>query len=162
MAHHLLENWNICNKVTLDILENIPTKLYFQKPFNDRFTSFSWEYSCILTTREMYINGIEKLVLNGKTKCLSENLAEKISQQLMKNKLKKLDSKIKNIILHKNNQKINFFGALTPIPQVISWLLQHEQLHFGKLMLYCAKVNIPQSQFLLKMWGKDSFVKKKL
>ncbi|MEK6846443.1 MAG: hypothetical protein AABY26_06805 [Nanoarchaeota archaeon] len=39
----------------------------------------------------------------------------------------------------------------------MSWPLQHEQLHFGKLMLYCAQAEISLPISLKKMWGEESF-----
>jgi len=159
MLKDFLENWKEINQVTLDLINAIPKKYYYEKPFQLRFKSFAWEFSCILSTRMGYIKGLESKELNGK--CFEENdeELEKLSKEEMIKKLKQTNLKIIKII-NNQNKTINYFGRKTSQYSVISWLLQHEQLHYGKLILYLSKLKIKIPLTLKKMWGKQSFNQK--
>lgn len=153
LTKNLLSNWQQCCEVTEEILHLISEEFYFQKPFSTRFKSFAWEFACILTTREMYLNGLKYGKLNGKTPSMLQKEAAKLSKKEMKRKLKKMEKEITKIMKNKTHQEITFFGVKTDKLAILSWLCQHEQLHFGKLMLYCAQAGIPQSKRLKEMWG---------
>ena len=64
---------------------------------------------------------------------------------------------IQDIIKSKISQNMDYFGDATEIPIVISWLLQHEQLHYGKLILYFSKCEIEIPKSLKQMWGENNF-----
>lgn len=160
ILQNIMENLTEVNKVTLDFLDKIPVKLFHQKAFPGRFKSFAWEFACIITTREMYINGLKKGILNEKTNCRKDEEIEKLS----KDELKKLISGTYNqlVKLMKDNkiQEIDFWGTTANKETVLSWLMQHEQLHFGKLMLYLSNNNLTLPKSLMEIWGYGSFSKK--
>lgn len=79
--------------------------------------------------------------------------AEKLSKEELKKKLREVEKEITEIIKNKEHQEISFFGAKTDKLALLSWLCQHEQLHFGKLMLMCAQAGISQSKKIKEMWG---------
>lgn len=157
LKKNILENWQQIDAVTVEFFRNIPENTYYQKPFSPRFKSFAWEFACILTTREMYLNGMKYGKLNAQTPSMTQEKAETLSKKEMVKKLKELESEITKIIKSKEQQKILFFGTNTDKQVLLSWLCQHEQLHFGKLMLYCAQAGIAQPKSLLRMWGEGSF-----
>lgn len=152
-----LINWKECNEVTIAFLSGIPEKIYLNKPFQPRFRSFSWEFACLLTTRQMYIHGIKSGKLDGNSECTPEKEAEEYSKERMKTELARTDKLIREIIEGKE-KKVLFFGKETSTPALMSWLMQHEQLHFGKLMIYAAQAGITQPKELKKMWGEGSFL----
>ncbi|HIH25965.1 hypothetical protein J4476_00510 [Candidatus Woesearchaeota archaeon] len=148
-----LNNWKQCNKVTVDILKSIPDNFYNKKPFGKRFTTFAWEFSCILTTREMYMKGLNKGELNGETEQQPMSQVEKLTKNDL---IKKLESTNKNILKVINNNEIKgvkFFGNKTNKISILSWLMQHEQLHYGKLMIYLAQIGIERPKSFKEMWG---------
>jgi len=153
-----LKNWKECNEVTMSFLESVPEKIYPNKPFQPRFRPFSWEFACLLTTRQMYINGIKCGNLDGNSECVPEKEAEEYSKEKMKIELARTDELIHEIIKGKE-KTITFFGKKTSTPALMSWLMQHEQLHFGKLMIYAAQAGLDQPKELKKMWGEGSFSK---
>jgi len=151
-----LDNWDACDELTMKFLGLIPVGLYHTKPFEPRFRSFAWEFACLLTTRQMYVNGIGIGKLDGNTPCVPEKEATEYSLEKMKMELEKTDKAIMGIIKGKEGQ-IDFFGKKTSSTAVISWLMQHEQLHYGKLMLYFSKSGLELPLELKKMWGEGSF-----
>ncbi len=133
MSNRLLENWNSVDAVIQQFLDNIPEYIYSSRPFKDRFTTFAWEFTCIFTTREMYIDGFTTGKLDGNSKQSDEKYIESLTKLELKKKLEETSSKIREIITDRT-KGINFFGETWQTGEVISYLLQHEQLHFGKLI----------------------------
>lgn len=154
----VINNWNEVNSVTIGFLQNIPSQNYLKKSFDNRFRSFAWEFACLYTTREMYAQGIEKGKIDETITVTSESEAESWDQTIMKKKLEEINVKLMGLVSRK--KEILFWGKKTSVEVVVSWLCQHEQLHFGKLMLYCAASDITLPPLLKEMWGKDSFKKK--
>ncbi len=101
----------------------------------------------------MYINGFKNKNLDGKTKATSDEEAEKMSKKEIMKSLENTNKDIIEIIKDKEVKEITFFNRKATKLNVISWLMQHEQLHFGKLMIYYARANIKQSKSLKSMWG---------
>ena len=157
-ATEALKNWKECNEVTMAFLGSIPKRIYHNKPFKPRLRSFSWEAACLLTTRQMYINGIKCGKLDGNSECAPEKEAEEYSKEKMKTELDHTDKLIQEIIKGKEST-VMYFGKETSTLALMSWLMQHEQLHFGKLMIYAAQAGIKQPTTLKKMWGETSFSK---
>lgn len=93
----------------------------------------------------MYVNGLRNFRLSASVDSLCEYDAVKLSKKEMLKKLGETDKEIIKIIQNREIQEIDFFGEKIDKFFCISWLLQHEQLHFGKLMLYCANLKIHQS-----------------
>ena len=104
-----LENWRWCNKITIEILKNTPNNVYFSKPFKNRFKSFAWEFACLLTTREMYINGFKNNNINKNTKATSNEEAEKFSKEQIIKELEKTNKSIEKIIKNNKIKEIKFF-----------------------------------------------------
>ena len=146
-------NWDECNKVTIDILKSISDEIYYSKSFNTRFTSFSWEFACLVTTRQMYINGFLSKQINGNSESELMEIVEKFSKKQMIKKLNETNKKIKKIIKDKDTNLVEFFENKTSKFSIISWLMQHEQLHYGKLMIYLANLNIKRPKSFKSMWG---------
>src|SRR3989338_8514997 len=90
-----LENWRWCNKITIEILKNTPNNVYFSKPLKNRFKSFAWEFACLLTTREMYINGFKNNNINKNTKATSNEEAETFSNEQIIKELEKKNKSMK-------------------------------------------------------------------
>ena len=156
MKDSFLVNWDEINKTTLDFLNCIPKEKFNVKPFDPRFKSFAWEFSCILTTRLGYIRGIKFGELDGT--CFIEN-DDDFSKQSFEEILKKLNETgtIIEELIKSCPEKINYFGKKTEIFTVLSWLLQHEQFHYGKLLLYFAKAELELPLSLKNMWGENNF-----
>ena len=68
-------------------------------------------------------------------------------------KLNETNKKIKKIIKDKDTNLVEFFENKTSKFSIISWLMQHEQLHYGKLMIYLANLNIKRPKSFKSMWG---------
>ena len=153
----IVENWKGCNKIALEILKNIPDIAYNKKPFEGRFKTFAWEFACLLTTRGMYIQGYKEGKINEKTKAASDKDAEMVNKIEMRKRLIKTNKEIIRILEEKKGRTISFFGEKRTKEGVFIWLLQHEQVHFGKLMLYCAQAKVQQSNELKQTWGEHTF-----
>jgi uncharacterized damage-inducible protein DinB len=154
MKTDFIENWKEIQKTTLELIDFISEDLFDSKPFPNRFKSFSWEFSCIISTRLGYINGFRE-------KNLDENSFvedKKMDKSEMREKLITTYSEILQI-LNSDEKEIVYFGKQTNKFAIISWLFQHEQFHYGKLILYFAKKNIDVPSSLKEMWGESSFKK---
>jgi hypothetical protein len=152
-----LENWTACQRVTLGFLGEISASRYHLRPFGRRFRSFAWEFGCILTTRQMYVRGFESGRLDGQTACDSDEVVESLSVQEMENSLGETFKVVQTLVRANHDRPIAFFGQETDGVVVFSWLLQHEQLHYGKLMLYFAQAGLDLPSELKEMWGEQSF-----
>ena len=152
----LLKNWLACQDITIAFLDSVSESEFEKKPFEPRFTSFIWEFNCILTTRQKYINGFKEGQLDGDT-----NEGESVpDKREMKRRMKETARDIERLIETSGKNSLLFFGEETARDIVFSYLMQHEQLHFGKLMLYFAKAGLKQPDSLKEMWGMESFGKK--
>ncbi|MBS3094155.1 DinB family protein [Candidatus Pacearchaeota archaeon] len=151
-----LSNWKQVNELTLDFLKKIPEKEFSKKPFDPRFKSLAWEFACILSTRAGYIKGFALGSLDGS--CFSADT--ELSKKEFLKKLEETSKKILDVLNNQSVDEIIYFGEKTSKENVISWLMQHEQFHFGKLLLYFSKAEIELPSSLLKMWGENSFRKK--
>ncbi len=146
-----LSNWQDVNNLTTDFLNKIPEEDFYKKPFGKRFKSFAWEFACILSTREGYLRGFALGKLDGN--CFSSD-----KEFSKKEFLKRLDATNKKIIKLMKAEKVvntNYFGDKTSKETVLSWLMQHEQMHYGKLVLYFAQAGISLPDSLVRMWGKS-------
>lgn len=153
----IIANWNECHKTTLSFLKKIPSRKFHLKPFEPRFKSFAWEFACLITTRQMYINGFKEGKLNGRTFAAPTENVEKINKEQAIKYLFETDKSIKQVMFDKEIDFIIYFGEKTSKFAVISWLMQHEQFHYGKLVLYLAQAEIKQPKSIKDMWGKNSF-----
>ena len=146
-----ISNWKQVNDLTIEFLKKIPNKDFSKKPFRKRFKSFAWEFACILSTREGYIRGFALEKLDGN--CFSSD--KELSKKEFLKKLEETNKKILRILGDKKTKEINYFGDKTSKESVLSWLMQHEQLHYGKLVLYFAQAGISLPDSLVRMWDKS-------
>ena len=112
MHDRLLENWNAVDAITLQFLDNIPESIYHSRPFAGRFTTFAWEFTCIFTTREMYIDGFVTGNLDGNSKQSDEKFITALTKSELKEKLKDISFKIRDVIADRSKE-INYFGCLS-------------------------------------------------
>ena len=102
-----LSNWKEVNAVTCSLIKAVPGKKLYCKPFQPRFKSLAWEFSCILSTRLGYIQGIKvgKLVES----CFvedNENIARLDKNQMLK-QVNQTDIIIQKLIeKSKNKEKL--------------------------------------------------------
>lgn len=146
-----LSNWSQVNELTLDFLKKIPEEKFDKNPFGKRFKSFAWEFACILSTREGYLRGFGFGKLDGS--CFSQD--RELSKKEFLKKLEETNEKILRILGDKKIKGITYFGDKTSKESVFSWLMQHEQMHYGKLVLYFAQAGISLPDSLVKMWGQS-------
>ena len=144
-----MDNWKEINKLTLDFLKSISDSKYHKKPFASRFKSFSWEFACILSTRKMYLLGIKQGKLDGNTFCENDNELSKLSKSQIIKELIKTNKQVLSL----KNKTIIYFGKKVRLNEILSRLMQHEQLHHGKLLLYFSKANIKIPKTFFEMWG---------
>jgi hypothetical protein len=107
----------------------------------------------------MYLLGIKQGKLNGQTECLDDEEVSKLSKEEMFKALEETGTEILRMISEPKIKEIEYFGEKSSKLNVMSWLFQHEQLHFGKLILYLTQAEIEIPDSLRKMWGTQSFKK---
>ncbi|VVB79794.1 Uncharacterised protein [uncultured archaeon] len=151
MDNGFLENWKQVNELTINFLKCIPEDDFEKKPFDNKFKNFAWEFGCILSTREGYIRGWKGGTLDGSM--FSGDLL--FSKAEFLKKLNSTGDEILKILEDKGVKEINYFGSMTSKEVVLSWLLQHEHLHYGKLVLYLSNLGIPLPESLVRMWGSS-------
>ncbi|MBS3148995.1 hypothetical protein J4219_09040 [Candidatus Woesearchaeota archaeon] len=157
LEKQFLVNWQSCHKTTSDFLNSTSDSILRTKPFHSRFRSFAWEFACLVTTRQMYISGFMKGKIDETSACDSEKSIELSSQLTVKTLLEETNKQIGQIITNEKIRTVNFWGTKTDKLAVLSWLMQHEQLHYGKLILYLAQVNQKLPSSIKEMWGRSSF-----
>jgi hypothetical protein len=160
LLKNLIDNWNEVNQTTLDLLNSLPEQYYHSKPFQPRFKSFAWEFSCVFSTRVGYIKGLSEKVLDEKCFQEDDKKLEKLSKKEIIQKIKETNTKIIEIIKDEKIKTIDYWNKKSTKEITISWLMQHEQLHYGKLILYFSKLNLKIPKLLQEMWGKESFIRK--
>lgn len=160
MKEELLLDWSEIQKVTSELLTSLPDEAYHTRPFEPRFKTFAWEFSCILTTRLGYIRGIRSGRIDGSCFTESDPEMEKLGKGEMVEMLEKAYRDIQSIIGDDLSGKIDYFGTPYDVSAVLYWLLQHEQLHYGKLIIYFSQAGIALPASLKEMWGKDNFSRK--
>jgi uncharacterized damage-inducible protein DinB len=160
LLKNLIDNWNEINQTTLELINSVPSEYYYIKPFKSRFKSFAWEFSCIFSTRIGYIRGLSEKILNEKCFQEDDKKLEKLSKEEMIQRIKETNIKFIEIIKNEKIKTIDYWNEKNTKESVISWLMQHEQLHYGKLILYFSKLNLKIPKSLQEMWGKESFIRK--
>src|SRR3989338_3174421 len=104
-----LSNWKEVNAVTCSLIKAVPNKKWHCKPFQPRFKSLAWEFSCILSTRAGYIRGMKagKLVKS----CFvddNEKIARLDKNQMLK-QVNQTDVIIQKLIEKSKNKKIYYW-----------------------------------------------------
>ncbi|EKD99440.1 MAG: hypothetical protein ACD_22C00256G0013 [uncultured bacterium] len=151
----LKNNWRNVNTATISFANTVPTDIWTTRPFEKRFTTYSWEFACLARTRICYLKGLKtgNLIFSPQTDIPNKKdmtgWDKKDIISSLKDSARKILTEIEKI---QTTSKVSF---------VIS-LLQHERLHQGKLILYysISKLEIPKS--FRKTWGETNFPQNKL
>lgn len=150
LLQNLKNTWKNCNNASSGFLTNVPVSQLVTKPFEPRFTSFAYEFACLAHTRLCYIEALKTGVANFSDQ---RGIPSKASlQAASKSQLISLLSQASNEILAeidalKSPAGLNF----------IEWLLQHERLHQGKLIVYVSQAGYRLPESLVKTWGESNF-----
>lgn len=147
----LKNSWRNCNSATTGFLQSIPIEKLGDKPFQPRFTSFAWEFSCLLRTRYCYLEGLNtgKLSLADRQSIPSKDELTSEQKAQLADRLASTSREIIDEINKLDLTKMN----------MINWLLQHERIHHGKLILYLAKAGYSLPRLFVKTWGESNFKK---
>lgn len=139
--------WQNCNGSTKAFLESIPVENYDSKPFTGRFKKFSWEFACIVRTRLCYIDAFRtsQLTFENRNEIKDKDFYELLAVEEMQELLHKTGVELTQLLRDEHSEEL----AL--------WLMQHEALHQGKLLLYNAELGIQAPQRFKSTWGEDNF-----
>jgi hypothetical protein len=145
-------SWRNCNNATVAFATSTTLDLWNKKPFDKRFTTYSWEYACLLRTRMCYLTGLKtgKLTFSHQNDIPDKSEVEKYSKNEVIEGLKEYAKLILEQI-----EKINTTQQL----DLVNWLLQHERIHQGKLVLYHSQLGIKIPDSFKKTWGESNFSK---
>jgi len=148
----LKNSWRNSNSSTIGFAKSVPTNKWKSKALENRFRSFAWEFACLARTRMCYLKALrtgelifshqedipDKSVLENEGKSEIVNILEKTAREVLK-----------EIECLENEEKMG----------LIIWLLQHERVHHGKLMLYNSLANFKLPKTFVKTWGESNFSK---
>ena len=150
LIQDLKNNWRNTNNASASFLQSIPNQSIQVHPFENRFTDFSWEFSCLIRTRLCYLEELKTGIQNFEDR---EGIPNKdILQQKSKKELADLISETSNALL----EEITKIDTYNKVARII-WLLQHERIHQGKLLLYHSKLNLEIPESFKKTWGESNF-----
>jgi hypothetical protein len=146
--------WRNCNSATIGFCQNVPPNKWFSKPFEPRFRSFAWEFACLTRTRYCYLKSLKANIpplFSHQEDIPDKEVLTKMDKKEIINHLKQLSGKLLTEIEQlKSPDQIN----------KIIWLLQHERIHHGKLMLYFSNAELKLPESFVKTWGEANFPKK--
>jgi len=149
----LKNSWRNCNASTRGFAQVVPSENWHSKAFEPSFKSFSWEFACLARTRLCYIKGLEtgKLDFSPQEDIPSKEALEEKSKSIilefLNDSARTLLDKIENL---ESAKEVDF----------IVWLLQHERIHHGKLLLYVSKAKFKLPETFVKTWGESNFPQK--
>ncbi len=142
--------WRNCNAATLGFANAVPEGNLQTKPFEPRFKSFSWEFACITRTRVAYSLGLQ----TGKLSFAAEHGLQDKAELAKRSKANILD----DVIQSSANILLEIGRIDSPEREnMLTWLLQHERIHHGKLLLYCSNMKLKLPGSFVKTWGKENF-----
>lgn len=143
-------SWRNCNAASTDFAEKIPLEKWPIKPFDPRFKSFAWEFACIVRTRLCYLKGLKtgKLDFSDQEDILNKEILETYS----KKEILELLSQLTNDFIIEI-ERINSSEGI----KLINWILQHERIHHGKLILYFSQIGLEIPKSFKKTWGESNF-----
>ncbi|MBN1162528.1 hypothetical protein JXA34_02155 [Patescibacteria group bacterium] len=150
LSDKLRIHWHNCNQATTEFAKAVPADRWSEKAFDPRFKSFSWEFSCLVRTRLCYLKAFQTGYLEFRHQ---EDIPDK--DVVM--------SWDKNYILEKLEvTSIGIFKEIEVLdtPEKVdmaTWLLEHERIHQGKLILYFAKTELLIPEEFKKTWGQENF-----
>lgn len=143
-------SWKNCNSATLDFANSVPASSWQSKPFQFRFKSFAWEFACITRTRFCHLEAFKtgRLLFAERSSAPKKSNLEKEPKAIIIKELNKLGtSLLREIDAVDSIQKVDF----------ITWLLQHERVHQGKLILYFATSGLKTPNSFKNTWGRSNF-----
>jgi hypothetical protein len=150
LIQDLKNSWRNVNSASTGFLQSIPTDKIATKPFEHRFTTFSWEFACIIRTRLCYLDALKTGIFNFTDREEIPN-KEIVMEESKATMLKEL-SETSGLLL-KEIEKIDSQEKVA----AILWLLQHERIHHGKLMIYHSQAGYKLPASFVKTWGEDNF-----
>lgn len=150
LIQDLKNGWRNTNNATTGFLQNIPTYKLNDKAFDQRFTTYAWEFACLIRTRLCYLDELKTGVQNFADRDDIPNKEEILNYS----KAKMLDK-----LSETSNHLVDELETLCEYAKVgrIIWLLQHERIHQGKLILYHAKSGYEIPESFKKTWGESNF-----
>lgn len=151
LIQNLKNSWRNCNSATSDFAQSIPADKWQSKPFDPRFKSFAWEFACLVRTRICYLKAFK----TGKID-FSDNQSDVPNKEVIEDYAKK---QVQDLISQTTNDFISQIEEIESSEQVnlITWILQHERIHHGKLMLYCSNIALDLPKSFKKTWGESNF-----
>lgn len=153
LIQDLKNAWRNCNCATIDFCQSVPSDKWLNKPFELRFRSFAWEFACLTRVRYCYLKALRTgvFLFNYQEDIPDKDILAKMNKQEV---LMRLQNLSKELLLEIEKIKTNY-----QIQRVI-WLLQHERIHQGKLMLYFSNADFKLPKSFVKTWGEANFPKK--
>jgi len=149
-AQRLKDSWKDCNDATVGFADSVPEEQWHSKAFKPRFRSFSWEFVCLTRARLCYLKGLKtgKLLFSSQPDIPEKKSLEEEPRNEIIAMLKKA-----SVDLLKEIEKVD-----TPEKvDLIVWLLQHERIHHGKLLLYCVMAGLRLPKSFVETWGESNF-----
>jgi uncharacterized damage-inducible protein DinB len=145
----ILEEWNSIRKLTLDLLDELPSdKLNFTVGKN--MGTIGKQYRHIGDVQLCYIEAIKSKKIDfGKYR---RDYSIENSKEKLKRFLEELDKEMVDLIEKNKEVKIEWFGEKVNIVKHINYLIQHEILHHGELIVYLRTLGLkfPKSW---ELWG---------
>lgn len=150
LTQDLKNAWRNTNSATAGFLQSIPTDKLINKPFETRFKNYAWEFACLIRTRLCYLDELKTGVANFEDR---EGIPNKDDLA------KEPKAKMLDLLSETSNKLLNELEKIESAEKVsrIIWLLQHERIHQGKLMLYHAKSGYEIPESFKKTWGESNF-----
>jgi hypothetical protein len=151
LIQDLKNSWRNCNSTTSDFAQSVPSEKWQIKPFAPRFKSFAWEFACLVRTRLCYLKALKM----GKMD-FSDDQEDIPNKEVIENYTKK---QVQDLISQTTNDFITQIEKINSTEKVrlINWVLQHERIHHGKLMLYCSYLDIELPKSFKKTWEETNF-----
>lgn len=151
LIQNLKNSWRNCNSATSEFAQSISVEKWQDIPFNPRFKSFAWEFACLLRTRLCYLKALKV----GKMD-FSDDQQDVPNKEVIEGYTKK---QVQDLISQTTNNFIDQIEKIDTDEQIklIIWILQHERIHHGKLMLYCSNLGIELPKSFKKTWGESNF-----
>lgn len=147
----LKNSWRNTNSATTGFLQSVPSDKLQEKPFEHRFTSFAWEFACLVRTRYCYLEGLKtgKLAFNDREGVPNKDSLTQESKSELLDRLSNTSNAILKEIEKLDEEKVG----------MVSYLLQHERIHHGKLTIYCSAAEYKLPKSFVKSWGESNFKK---
>jgi len=145
----ILEEWKSIRKLTLDLLEIISeNKLNFTVGKN--MGTIGKQYRHIGDVQLCYIEAIKTGVIDFDK--YKRDYSIENSKEKLKSFLKEMDREMIKTIKKNPKVKIDWFGEKITLKEHINYLIQHEILHHGELIVYIRTLSLkfPKSW---ELWG---------